>query len=136
MKNEKSILNNLPRAMPAFSLAKTLSKRASSVGFDWNDNEEVLKKIYEELNELEEAMLISPEAMEEELGDVLFTLVNFSRRIGVDPEQALSMACEKFISRFNGMEKMTLADGIKLTDLSSAEFELLWQQQKNKAPNF
>jgi uncharacterized protein YabN with tetrapyrrole methylase and pyrophosphatase domain len=81
-------------------------------------------------------MLISPEAMEEELGDVLFTLVNFSRRIGVDPEQALSMACEKFISRFNGMEKMTLADGIKLTDLSSAEFELLWQQQKNKAPNF
>ena len=92
--------------------------------------------IQEELNELEEAMLISPEAMEEELGDVLFTLVNFSRRIGVDPEQALSMACEKFISRFNGMEKMTLADGIKLTDLSSAEFELLWQQQKNKAPNF
>ena len=132
MKINNSILNDLPNSLSAFALATMISQRAANVGFDWKGIDEVLKKIYEEMSELEEAALISPEAMKEELGDVLFTLVNFSRHIGVDPEEALSMSCEKFISRFNGMEETTLANGLRLRDLSSTEFELLWHQQKSK----
>ena len=132
MKHEKLILNDLPENISAFELATLVSNKASSVGFDWQDNNEVLTKLDEEINELQAAMSISDAAINEELGDVLFTLVNFAKHAGIDPEQALMMACEKFISRFNGMEKAAAAIDLTLNDLSRAQFENLWQLQKLK----
>lgn len=132
MKHEKLILNDLPENIPAFELATIISNKASSVGFDWQDNNEVLTKLDEEINELQAAMSISDAAINEELGDVLFTLVNFAKHAGIDPERALMMASEKFISRFNGMEKAAAAIDLKLNDLSKAQFESLWQLQKLK----
>lgn len=130
MKHKKLLLNNLPKNLSAFELAQIVSKKASSVGFDWQNDIEVLEKLDEEIYELRAAT--SGDAIEEEFGDILFTLVNFSRHAGVDPEHALMKACEKFISRFNGMEKAAAFDGMEISSMTRAQFEKLWQLQKLK----
>jgi uncharacterized protein YabN with tetrapyrrole methylase and pyrophosphatase domain len=114
-----------------------MQEKASRVGFDWSDARAVVDKIAEELSELAEARGNSTSErpsddphVREELGDVLFSVVNFARRLGIDAESAMREANEKFYRRFRLMEERARADGHVLNDLSSDELEALWQLAK------
>jgi nucleoside triphosphate diphosphatase len=119
-----SILDDLPHGLPAMTRALKLQKRAARVGFDWPDLEGVRAKVNEELDEIEAA---APEQREEELGDLLFTLVNHARRLGLDPETALRRANAKFERRFRAMETTSSQP---LDQLDLAALETLWQAAK------
>ncbi len=119
-----SLLDNLPHGLPALTRALKLQKRALRVGFDWPDLQGVRDKVNEELDELEKA---APDEQELELGDLLFTLVNHARRLGLDPETALRRANAKFEARFRRMEQTSDAP---LGELDLATLEMLWQQAK------
>jgi ATP diphosphatase len=122
-----SVLDDLPQGLPALTRALKLQRRAARVGFDWPDLDGVRAKVNEELDELETAQ---PEEREEELGDLLFTLVNHARRLGLDPETALRRANATFERRFRDMEE-TSANPLETLDLAS--LEALWQQAKQRA---
>jgi nucleoside triphosphate diphosphatase len=121
---EASILDDLPHGLPALTRAFKLQKRAARVGFDWPDLDGVRAKVNEELDELEAA---APDQREDELGDLLFTLVNHARRLGLDPETALRRANAKFERRFRAMET---ASDQPLEALELDGLEALWQQAK------
>src|SRR5262245_58378412 len=121
---EKTILSGVPRMLPALLRAYELGARASAVGFDWVKSEDVLAKIEEELAELREVVQSTPSnptRAEEEMGDLLFTLVNLSRKMGIEPEAALRVANEKFQTRFEGMERVAADAGRKLREMSIDE---------------
>jgi nucleoside triphosphate diphosphatase len=122
--SEASILDDLPHGLPALTRALKLQKRAARVGFDWPALAGVRAKVNEELDELEAA---APDQREDELGDLLFTLVNHARRLGLDPETALRRANAKFERRFRAMEK---ASDQPLEALDLDGLEALWQQAK------
>ena len=119
-----SVLDNLPIGLPALTRALKLQKRAARVGFDWPDLEGVRDKVNEELDELERA---TPDERELELGDLLFTLVNHARRLGLDPETALRRANAKFETRFRRMESVSETP---LGELDVTALEALWQRAK------
>ena len=124
-------LANVPLALPALSRAARLTRRAAHVGFDWPDEAAVRPKIAEELRETEEAIAAgAPAAVEEELGDTLFALVNWARQLGVDPEQALRLANRKFERRFAGMERLLTQRGLAPGALSADAWEGLWNEVK------
>ncbi len=126
-----SALDDVPVALPALKRATRLGKRASGVGFDWPDVSGVRDKVDEELAELDEAgASADPDAVREELGDLLFSVANLARHLGVDAEQALLGANAKFERRFRGMERDAEATETDLHDLSVAELEALWERQK------
>jgi ATP diphosphatase len=119
-----SLLDNLPHGLPALTRALKLQKRALRVGFDWPDLQGVRDKVNEELDELENA---APDERELELGDLLFTLVNHARRLGLDPETALRRANAKFETRFRRMERCSETP---LGELDLEALEALWQRAK------
>jgi MazG family protein len=119
-----SLLDNLPHGLPALTRALKLQKRVLRVGFDWPDIQGVRDKVNEELDELESA---APDERELELGDLLFTLVNHARRLGLDPETALRRANAKFESRFRRMERTS---DRPLGELDLEALEALWQRVK------
>ena len=128
-KGEGGILADIPVALPALSRGYKLQKRASSVGFDWTDPKDVLAKVKEEIAELEVEIARGDQAaMEDEMGDLLFSCVNLARHLSVDPETAMRLSSNKFKRRFEAME--SLAAGKKFDRMSSAELELLWAQIK------
>ena len=128
-RGEGGILADIPAALPALSRGYKLQKRASSVGFDWTDPKDVLAKVKEEIAELEvEIAKGDRAAMEDEMGDLLFSCVNLARHLSVDPETAMRSSSNKFKRRFEAME--SLAAGKNFDRLSSAELELLWAQVK------
>ena len=131
---EKSVLSDVPTAVPAFERARKLQKKAASVGFDWSDPKFVLAKLREELEELEEVygngVGVDDARIEEELGDVLFTCVNFARHLKVSSESALRNANHKFDSRFRFMENELWKLSIGFNDASSADLEALWNKAK------
>jgi len=132
-KQRDSLLDGVPKTMPSLLRAHRLQDRASRVGFDWKRLDDVLLKLDEEIGEFKEAFEAGrADEIEEELGDVLFMLVNISRFIGVNPEDALRKTISKFISRFRHIE-MTAADrGVKLSDMTLAEMDALWDEAKKK----
>ena len=126
-----SALDGVAIALPALKRAAKLGKRAARAGFDWPDREGPRDKIGEELDELAEAeSLDSADAVQEELGDLLFSVVNLARHLDVDPEHALELANRKFERRFRLMERTLLADGRKTGSLSPGELEAAWQEAK------
>ena len=130
---EKTILSGVPRTLPALLRAYELSSRAAAVGFDWSKASDVVGKIEEEVAELREAVehdARDPTRAEEEMGDLLFSIVNLSRKLGLEPEAALRIANEKFQSRFEAMERATTGEGRRLRELSVEEMEQLWQRVK------
>jgi XTP/dITP diphosphohydrolase/ATP diphosphatase len=130
---ETSLLDAIPRALPALMEASKLGSKAASVGFDWKTAAPVFDKLDEELNELREAVLANQNAaQEEELGDVLFTLVNLSRKLGLYSELALRGANAKFRRRFAAMEESAASNqpDKPLEALSSDELEELWNRAK------
>jgi ATP diphosphatase len=109
-----------------------LQKRAARVGFDWPNILQVLEKIEEETKELVEAKeLESQEKINEEFGDLMFSIVNLGRHLGVDSEEALKQTNRKFITRFKFVESSIRSQGKKIEDTSLEEMEALWQQAKN-----
>jgi tetrapyrrole methylase family protein/MazG family protein len=131
-KDAESLLNGIPHTLPAVMQGFQLTRRASRVGFDWENVEGVVEKLQEELGELRKARESqSAEQVEEEVGDVLFAAVNLARFLKVDPEIALKRTNAKFSSRFREMERVTNASGRKLVDVPRGEMESLWDRAKS-----
>jgi len=127
-----SILDDIPRALPALTRARKIQKRAARSGFDWPVIDGVLDKVNEENAELREAMASGEaEHIEEELGDMFFSLVNLSRHLNIEPEKCLRKANEKFESRFRRMEKVINSEDRDLATMDLEEMENYWQQIKN-----
>jgi MazG family protein len=125
------LLANVPRALPALVEAQQISSRAAGAGFDWDSPEQVLDKLHEELAEFAEARRhASHDELENEMGDLLFVLVNLARFVKVDPEQALRRTNAKFRRRFAYIEQKLAERGRKLEDSNIAEMESLWQEAK------
>ena len=124
-----SLMDDVPQAMPALSRADKLQRRAASVGFDWPEVGPVLDKLREEVDELA-ADLERPERAAHELGDVLFTVVNLARHLGLDPEVAFRRANDRFADRFREVERLAGAAGATLGDLSLEQLDALWDRAK------
>lgn len=129
----KSLLDGIPCSMPSLLLARRLQERAAQVGFDWPDVEGVLDKTREEIGELGEALAgKDPEKIKDELGDLLFALVNVARWAGVNPEEALRHTSRKFTGRFHCIEESARKQGRSLPDMGLDEMEEIWQESKKK----
>lgn len=128
-----SILEGVPAQLPALLKAHRIQSRASKVGFDWPDSEGVLEKIREEIEELHEACMNNDETkIEEEFGDLLFTLVNYSRFLKIHPEQALQKTIVKFIKRFNYIEEELYNRNISFSDMTLEELDASWDEAKRR----
>jgi len=126
-------LAGLPKGLPALLQAYKLSKRAGAAGFDWVLASDVVLKIEEEVRELREVVgdeTLDPTRAEEEMGDLLFTIANLSRKLAIEPEAALRKANEKFASRFTAMEAWIRTSGRRLEDLTLEQLEEEWQAAK------
>lgn len=124
-----SVLDGLPKGLPALMRAQKVQKKAARVGFDWDDAAPVFAKVREELAEVE-ATVGDPAKLEEELGDVLFSVVNLARKLKVDAEPALHRATEKFSARFRAVEALARERGLVLDGMTLAELDLLWDEVK------
>jgi ATP diphosphatase len=132
-----SVLDDVPLALPAIQRAAKLQKRARAQGFDWQQASAVLSKVHEELRELDEAMQQQQaDAVAEEFGDLLFTMINLSRHLQVEPEQALRAANRKFEQRFRLMEAAIRAEEKHMNELTMADLEQYWidAKQRQKKP--
>lgn len=128
---KESVLSGVPRSLPALVKAMRLQDKARQVGFEWENREQVWAKVEEETAELMETVEANDkDRMEAEFGDLMFALVNYSRFLGIDAENALERTNKKFIRRFRGMEEMAGAQGRKLTDMDLAEMDGLWNKIK------
>ncbi|MDR1510763.1 MAG: nucleoside triphosphate pyrophosphohydrolase [Synergistaceae bacterium] len=131
---DSSAMAGIPKGMPALLRAWRISERAAKKGFDWKsgDIESVRAKVLEELDELRAEMKgANVSAMTEEMGDLMFSLANLSRHLGIDPENTLQLANEKFIRRFREMENLASRENAEMEKMSLDELELLWQSAKN-----
>jgi len=132
-KNRESILGGIPRELSALLTADRIQSRASRVGFDWRQIEDVLGKLDEELGEFRAAIEKKDQKeIEEELGDLFFVLVNISRFVGVNPEDALRKTISKFISRFRYMETKAAEARIRLSEMTLGEMDALWDDAKRE----
>ena len=130
-KGTKSVLQGVPRGLPALVKAIRIGDKARGAGFDWDEPQDVWGKIREELEEFEEAQKSgNQDHIEGELGDVLFSLVNFARLSNLDPEMALERTNKKFIYRFTFMENAARKSGKSLSDMDLSEMEVLWNAAK------
>jgi nucleoside triphosphate diphosphatase len=131
---EASTLAGIPKALPALTRAAKLGRRAARVGFDWPDARQVRAKVLEELAEVDAALEAASEtnspAVADEMGDLLFAVVNWSRHLKLDPEEALRAANSKFEQRFRRMESLAATRGLALEALSAAEWDALWCEVK------
>lgn len=131
---EQTLLEKVPRSAPALVEAQQLTAKAATVGFDWENADQVVEKLHEELREMAEARRQgSREELEGELGDLLFVLVNLARVLKVDAEQALRKTNAKFRQRFRYVEQQLHQRGRPLTEASLEEMEALWQEAKQRA---
>lgn len=129
----KTIMSGIPRSMPAILKAMSMQEKARGCGFDWEKKEDVWDKVKEELGEAMEACTEdNPTHMKEEFGDLLFAAINACRLYGIDPEAALNGTCEKFRRRFTYLEENTLKKGLKMSEMSLAEMDAIWDEAKTK----
>lgn len=127
------VLCDVPKYLPALMRAEKVQKKARGFGFDWDDINDVYKKVEEETAELKEAAEENnPEHIREEYGDLLFSVVNLGRFLGTDPETALTGATNKFISRFEKMEKLAAEKGLDIANMSLDELDGLWNCVKSR----
>ncbi len=132
-KSDKSILEGVPKSLPAIVKAARIQEKAKQVGFEWENKADVWKKVDEEIVELQHAEKNeTPAEVEAEFGDVLFSLINYARFLHIDPEAALEKTNQKFIQRFKAMETIALSKGLQLTDLSLSQMDELWNSVKKK----
>ena len=127
----KSVLGGVPKSLPAMVKAFRIQEKVHGVNFDWENSSQVLAKVKEEIGELEdEISKNNPEKMEEEFGDILFSLINYARFLNINPEDALEKTNRKFIARFQKMENLILADGKLLTEMNLSEMDEYWGKAK------
>jgi MazG family protein len=128
---KKSVLSGVPKTLPALVKAMRLQEKAKQVGFEWENKDQVWEKVEEEKKELKEAMAGGEQdKIEEEFGDLLFSLVNFARFLNVDAENALEVTNKKFIRRFTQMEERALSAGKDLNNMSLQEMDAIWNEIK------
>ena len=131
---KKSVLEGVPQSLPALVKANRIQEKVAGVGFDWEKPEQVFEKLKEELGELEaEVKTAHLEAIESEFGDVLFSMVNYARFLGVNPENALERTNKKFIGRFQYLEGKAKEQGKSLKEMSLAEMDVFWEEAKSLA---
>jgi len=129
----KSVMGGVPESLPALIKAWRIQDKAKQVGFEWDNIEDVWKKVEEELNEFKEvAKEGDVDKMEDEFGDLLFSLVNYSRFLNIDPETALERTNQKFLKRFRYIEEVAIAQGKQLTDMTLGEMDAIWNEAKKK----
>jgi XTP/dITP diphosphohydrolase len=127
-----SVLGGVPTSLPALIKANRIQEKARAVGFDWDERSQVWEKVEEEMQELKaEIEKMDKTRMENEFGDVFFSLVNAARLYGIDPETALERTNRKFISRFNYLENETLKKGRSLRDMTLDEMNVIWEKAKS-----
>lgn len=132
---KKSVLAGVPQSLPAVVKATRLQEKAKQVGFEWDNREQVWDKVEEETAELKEAIAgQDPAKIEEEFGDLLFSLVNYARFLRIDAENALEKTNKKFISRFTRMEAQARQEGKELADMTLAEMDAIWDKIKQQNP--
>jgi len=133
---KKSVLGGVPKSLPATVKAMRLQEKAKQVGFEWENKDQVWEKVEEEIKELKEVVNSGEkERMEEELGDVIFSLINYARFLQVDAENALELTNKKFIHRFTQMEQLAFQNGKELAHMSLEEMDEIWnsiKQHKDK----
>jgi XTP/dITP diphosphohydrolase len=130
---KSSVLGGVPVSLPAMVKATRIQEKAKKVGFEWENKEDVWKKVLEEMEELKEAESANdPEHTEEEFGDLLFSLVNYARFLNIDPETALEKTNLKFKDRFIKMEEMVLGLNKSLGEMSLSEMDAVWNEVKNR----
>lgn len=130
---KKSVLGGVPVALPALIKALRLQEKARQTGFEWDHISQVWEKVQEESNELQQAILgQNQEEIEEEFGDLLFSLVNYARFLRIDPEQALEKTNRKFIQRYTEMEHRALQMNRNLQDMTLEEMDAIWNQIKKE----
>lgn len=136
-KARESILEGIPRSLPSFQKAMRIQDKAFSMGFSWRSRQDAWNKVLEELQELDDEVRKHSEEnprhaqMEDELGDVLFTLIKYAQFIELDPEKALEGANQKFIRRFQQIERLVKTDGKQFSELSKKDLENYWGQAKS-----
>ncbi|NVK52312.1 MAG: nucleoside triphosphate pyrophosphohydrolase [Flavobacteriaceae bacterium] len=128
---KKSVLEGVPKSLPALVKANRIQDKVAGVGFDWEEPQQVWEKVQEELSELnEEVKQGNTDKIESEFGDVLFSMINYARFINVNPENALEKTNKKFIKRFQYLEETTLKEGKKLSEMSLREMDVYWNKSK------
>lgn len=133
---KKPVLSGVPKSLPAMVKAFRLQEKAATVGFDWPDKEQVWEKVTEELSEFNAEIAQGKlEAASEEMGDLLFSIINYCRHLNIDPEKALSLTNAKFLSRFNYMEQKCKETGQSPADLSLQEMDKYWEEAKSRFNN-
>lgn len=125
---KKSVLEGVPRSLPAMVKAQRIQDKAKGVGFDWDNADQVWEKVLEELNEFKEAK--TKEDQEEEFGDLLFSLINYARFKGIHPEDALEKTNKKFIYRFQYLETESAKDGKQMGEMTLNEMDEYWNRAK------
>lgn len=128
----KSVLGGVPTSLPALIKASRIQEKARAVGFDWENSEQVWEKVEEEIAEFKHEVdtKASKEKMEDEFGDVLFSLINYARTIDINPEDALEKTNKKFIKRFQYLETEAAKSGKQLSDMTLAEMDVYWNKAK------
>ena len=130
--NTKNTLDQVEKNIPTLLRSVKIQKKAASLNFDWENETQVLNKIDEEIHELKDALKVNnKEMIEEELGDLFFTIINLSRRLNLDPEQTIRKANKKFTTRFNEMENFIEDNKLKWHNLKKHDFKNLWNKVKN-----
>ncbi|MCH3882329.1 nucleoside triphosphate pyrophosphohydrolase [Tenacibaculum aquimarinum] len=128
---KKSVLEGVPKSLPALVKASRIQEKVAGVGFDWEEPHQVWEKVQEELNELnEEIKKGDKENTEKEFGDVLFSMINYARFIDVNPENALEKTNKKFINRFQYLEEAAKKSGKELSGMSLVEMDIFWEESK------
>ena len=131
--NAKNTLDQIEKNIPTLLRSLKIQKKAAALNFDWENETQVLNKIDEEINELKDALKLNDKRMiEEELGDLFFSIINLSRRLNLDPEQTIRKANKKFITRFNEMENFVEDNKLKWHNLTKYDFKNLWNKIKKK----
>ena len=127
-----SVLEGVPSSLPSLVKATRIQDKVKGIGFDWNNRKDVWNKVKEEIEELEIEVNKNSDNIEEEFGDVLFSLINYARFININPEDALSKTNNKFIKRFQEMECMIQKDELKIGELNLSEMDIYWEKAKQK----
>ena len=132
----KSVLEGVPKSLPAMVKATRIQEKARGIGFDWENSHQVFEKVKEEFEELHVELNENENTkeVEKEFGDVLFSMINYARFIGVDPESALERTNKKFISRFTFLEQEIKLKGLKMDEMTLGEMDLIWNKSKKNYP--
>ena len=128
---KKSVLEGVPKSLPALVKAIRIQDKARGIGFDWDNKDQVWDKVNEEIEELQVEIKANSDKIEDEFGDVLFSLINYGRFLKINPEDALEKTNKKFIKRFQYLETESKKDGKEIDEMSLTEMDVYWNRAKN-----